>query len=255
MGAFVLPPDWMGDAGPLGAIIGLSLGGALMMLIGVSYGYLAHRFPVSGGAFAYTLVGFGRTHAFICAWFMNLGYVSIVALNASALALLARRVVPGLAEQVHLYTIAGWDVYLGEVLISILGLAVFAALNIRGTSMSGRTQFVACVIMIGAVLVLAVGVLLSPQGELSNVAPVWHPEVAPVAGILAIMAIAPWAYIGFDNVPPGRRGVRFSGSTVLAPDLLVLGRRDSHPLRHDPCHRQRTAVAGLCNLPGSLGHC
>lgn len=85
-GAFILPADWIGTAGPLGALLGLAIGGGLMIVVGVSYGFLARIFPVSGGAFAYTLVGFGRTHAFICAWFMTLGYVSIVALNASALA-------------------------------------------------------------------------------------------------------------------------------------------------------------------------
>ena len=66
-GAFILPADWMRDGGgPLAAMLGLAIGGALMIVIGVSYGYLARVFPVSGGAFAYTLVGFGRTHAFIC---------------------------------------------------------------------------------------------------------------------------------------------------------------------------------------------
>lgn len=227
-GAFVLPPDWMATAGPLGAILGLSIGGALMILIGVSYGYLAQSFPVSGGAFAYTLVGFGRTHAFICAWFMNLGYISIVALNASALALLAKRVVPQVAEQGYLYNIAGWDVYLGEVLIAISALVVFSILNIRGASMSGRAQFLFCIVMVAAVLVLLLGVLLSPSGTVDNVAPVWNPDVSPIAGTLAILAIAPWAYIGFDNIPqaaeefdfPARKSFRLIFWSLVGAILL-----------------------------------
>lgn len=200
-GAFVLPTDWMGKAGPLGALLGLAIGGGLMILIGVSYGFLARTFPVSGGAFAYTLVGFGRTHAFIAAWFMTLGYTSIVALNASALALLARRIIPQVAEQGYLYQVAGWDVYLGEVLIAIAALVIFAILNIRGASVSGRAQFIFCVIMVSAALIILLGVLISPQGQLSNMDPVFHPDINPIAGIMAIVAIAPWAYIGFDNIP------------------------------------------------------
>ena len=38
-GAFILPADWMGTAGPLGALLGLAIGGGLMIIVGVSYGF------------------------------------------------------------------------------------------------------------------------------------------------------------------------------------------------------------------------
>ena len=201
-GAFILPADWMRDGGgPLAAMLGLAIGGALMIVIGVSYGYLARVFPVSGGAFAYTLVGFGRTHAFICAWFMTLGYTSIVALNASALALLGKHTVPQIIELGHLYSVAGWDVYLGEIAVATLALVLFAVVNARGASLSGRTQFIFCLVMILAVVALVVGVLASPTGSFSNVTPLTDGTVNPLVGITVIVAIAPWAYIGFDNIP------------------------------------------------------
>lgn len=201
-GAFILPADWMRDGGgPLAAMLGLAIGGALMIVIGVSYGYLARVFPVSGGAFAYTLVGFGRTHAFICAWFMTLGYTSIVALNASALALLGKHTVPQIIELGYLYSVAGWDVYLGEIAVATLALVLFAVVNARGASLSGRTQFIFCLVMILAVVALVVGVLASPTGSFSNVTPLTDGTVNPLVGITVIVAIAPWAYIGFDNIP------------------------------------------------------
>ncbi|QZY53122.1 APC family permease [Leucobacter tenebrionis] len=214
-GAFILPADWMGTAGPLGALIGMTIGGALMIVVGVSYGFLARTFPVSGGAFAYTLVGFGRLHAYICAWFMTLGYVSIVALNASALAVLARQVVPQVAEMGYLYTVAGWDVYLGEVLISTAALIIFAALNVRGSGNSARLQFYMCVLMIAAVLAIVIGVLASPQGRVSNIDPLFNPETPALAGVLAIVAIAPWAFIGFDNIPQTAEEFSFSASKAF----------------------------------------
>ena len=41
-GAFVLPQDLLGQAGPLGASLGLVIGGGLMCVIAVSYGLGEH---------------------------------------------------------------------------------------------------------------------------------------------------------------------------------------------------------------------
>lgn len=209
-GAFVLPTDWIATAGPGGALLGFALGGALMIVIGVSYGFLVRTFPVSGGAFAYALVGFGRRHAFVCAWFLTLGYTSIVALNASALGVLARRVVPQVAEIGYLYQVAGWDVYLGEVFIAMAALAVFAVLNIRGANVSGRSQFIFCVIMVSAVALILAGVVVHPEGIISNAEPWFASDKTPIAAVLAITAIAPWAFIGFDNIPQAAEEFDFS---------------------------------------------
>src|SRR5699024_2848069 len=147
-GAFVQPTTWMSTAGPLGVIIGFSIGALLMMLIAVSYGYLIKSYPVSGGEFAYAFISLGRTHAFISGWFLTLGYICIVALNASAFALMVKFVFPALLENMHMYTIAGWDVYFTEVIIASVLLGVFGYFNVRGSSLSGRMQFVFCSIMV-----------------------------------------------------------------------------------------------------------
>src|SRR5699024_12480895 len=109
-GAFVQPTTWMDGVGPLGVIIGFSIGALLMMLIAVSYGFLIKSFPVSCGEFAYSYISLGRTHAFIAGWFLTLGYICIVALNASAFALMFKYVFPSIIEHFHLYSIAGWEV-------------------------------------------------------------------------------------------------------------------------------------------------
>lgn len=219
-GAFVLPTDWLGTAGPLGAIIGFLVGGLMMIVIAVSYGFLIRSFPVSGGEFAYAYVGFGRRHAFLCGWFLTLGYTCIVALNASALALLARYVLPQVAEQGPLYEVAGWQVYLGEVLIASAALVLFAFLNIRGATVSGRLQYIFCLIMVAGVAAILLGVLLHPEGQLSNAAPAFPVDVPPWTAVLAIVAIAPWAYVGFDNVPQAAEEFDFAPAKAFR--LIVL---------------------------------
>ncbi|HEY4552976.1 MAG TPA: APC family permease [Bacillaceae bacterium] len=209
-GCFVLPAEWIGTAGPLGAIIGLLIGALLMMVISVSYGYMIEKYPVSGGEFAYAYKGFGRNHAFICGWFLTLGYISIVALNASAFSLLFKFTVPSIVKVGYLYEVSGWDVYLGEIVIASLSLLVFAYFNIRGSQMSGRLQFIFCVILVAGVVLLAVSMALNPATEFSNLNPLFKPGIPAISGILAIVAIAPWAFVGFDNIPQAAEEFNFS---------------------------------------------
>ncbi|MFQ5578064.1 MAG: amino acid permease, partial [Anaerolineae bacterium] len=87
-GAFVLPGFWLAEAGPMGTALGILLGGLMMLVIARSFGFMVRRFPVAGGEFVFAYRGFGRTHAFVCGWFLAVGYLSIVPLNATALPIL-----------------------------------------------------------------------------------------------------------------------------------------------------------------------
>lgn len=221
-GAFVQPTTWMATAGPLGVIIGFCIGALLMMLIAVSYGFLIKSFPVSGGEFAYAFVSLGRTHAFICGWFLTLGYICIVALNASAFALMFKFVFPALIENMHLYQIAGWDVYLTEVIIASATLGIFGYFNIKGTGLSGRMQFIFCSIMIVSVVAITFLVGAQPGSGLSNVAPLFPAETSAFAAIISIVAIAPWAYVGFDNVPQAAEEFHFSSKKAFTLIILAI---------------------------------
>jgi amino acid permease len=64
-GCFILPGDWIPQAGPMGVALGFFFGGLMMIVIGRSYGFMVRNFPVAGGEFAYSYQGFGRNHA----WF------------------------------------------------------------------------------------------------------------------------------------------------------------------------------------------
>ncbi|WP_226580646.1 APC family permease [Halobacillus litoralis] len=208
-GAFVLPTDWIGQAGPIGVVIGLLLGAALMMIIGVSYGFLIEKFPVTGGEFAYAYIGFGRQFAFIAGWFLTLGYICIVALNASALALLAKFLFPDLVRTGNMYTVAGYDVSIIQIAIASLALVLFALLNIRGASFSGQTQFIFSLILIAGIALLGIGALFADGPSLTNITPAFTPDQTALASILTILAIAPFAYVGFDNIPQAAEEFEF----------------------------------------------
>jgi len=221
-GAFVQPINWMETAGPLGVIIGFSIGALLMMLIAVSYGFLIRSFPVSGGEFAYSYISLGRTHAFISGWFLTLGYICIVALNASAFALMFKYVFPSFIEHFHLYTIAGWEVYGMEIIIATLALAVFGFFNIKGTGLSGQMQFFFAIVMVVGVVALTFFVGFQPEAGLENVQPYFPTDKTAFAAIISIVAIAPWAYVGFDAVPQAAEEFDFPARKAFMLIILAL---------------------------------
>lgn len=220
-GAFILPFDWLQAGGLAGTALGFLIGGAMIALIAVNYGLIIRALPVTGGGLAFALSALGRTHGFIAGWCLMLGYAGIVALNASAVTLVFRVTVPDLVMRGKLYSVAGWDVYLVEVVIATLFLIGFAWLNSRGMKASGFFQYLAVVLLIAAVALIAAGCLLYLVFSGQPMAPAFPSEVSPWAAVAAVVAIAPWAYVGFDTVPQLAGEFNFSARKALS--LLMWG--------------------------------
>ncbi|MFD2759367.1 APC family permease [Gulosibacter faecalis] len=220
-GAFILPFDWMVSGGLGGTLAGFAIGGLMITVIALSYGAVVRALPVTGGGVAFALAALGRTHAFVAGWCLTLGYAGIVALNASATALVFRVTVPDLVMHVKLYTIAGWDVYLPEVLISTAILLIFAWINARGIELSGRFQFIAVVLMLVAVAFILAATVIKFVVDQPTLAPAIPEGVSPWVAIATIVAFVPWAYVGFDNVP--QLAGEFDFTPKKALQLLMWG--------------------------------
>ena len=222
-GAFVMPGNlFLPSAGPLGTAIGLGVGAIIMIIISLSYGYMIQRFPVAGGEFAYTYKSFGKHHAFICAWFLGLSYLSIVPLNATALALISRYLFPGILQHGYLYSIAGWDVYLGEIILASFALIVFGLMSIKGIKVLGTIQTILAFTLVSSILILVLFALLNPNVHYDNLNPLFSPSQIPIHGILSIIAIAPWAYVGFDAIPQAAEEFNFSHKKSLKLMILAI---------------------------------
>jgi amino acid transporter len=226
-GAFVMPGNLFLDAaGPLGTAIGMGIGALIMIIISLSYGYMIKRFPVAGGEFAFTFKSFGRIHAFICAWFLGLSYLSIVPLNATALGLIGRYMFPGLLQHTYLYTIAGWDVYLGEVVFASLALLIFAITSIRGIKVSGKLQSILALTLVFCIFAISIFALFNTNTNFENLKPYFSLKNTPIKGILMIIAIAPWAYVGFDAIPQAAEEFNFSPKKslgIMISSILIGG--------------------------------
>ena len=117
MGAFALPFDWIQQNGWIGTTVGFIIGGSMIAVIGLNYSVAVKCLPVSGGGVVHALAASGRIHCAIAGWSLALGYSSIVALNTSAVPLIFRPLNPTSNAGLPLYTVAGWQVYLSDVLL------------------------------------------------------------------------------------------------------------------------------------------
>lgn len=222
-GAFILPLDWLADGGTAGALIGFAIGAVLIGIIAISYGVVIRALPVTGGELAFVLEAFGRKHAYVVGWFLALAYMCIVALNATAVALVFRMLFPTIMEQVHLWSVAGWDIYLPEVLVALVSIVAAGTLNALGTALSGRFQFLACMVMIAAVVVILVTATIT---YLSDPTPLYRSFPAggnPLGAIAVMVAFAPWAFVGFDNVPQAAGEFDFHPKKALGLILAAIG--------------------------------
>lgn len=220
-GAFVMPGNtFLGKAGPLGTAIAMGIAALIMIIIAYNYNFMINKYPVAGGEFTYTQQAFGEKHAFVCSWFLGLSYLAIVPLNATALALIGRNLMNSVFQIGFHYNVAGYDIYLGEIILAVVALLFFAFLSIRGVKFTGGFQTGLVFALVGGVLIILVAALINPSAAFSNLSPGFYPGNTSVAGILTVVAVAPWAFVGFDTIPQAAEEFKFS--TRKTKTLMVL---------------------------------
>lgn len=210
-GAFLMPGNtFLPNAGPLGTAIAMGIAGVIMTVIAFNYNYMVQRYPVAGGEFTYTQHAFGRTNGFICAWFLGLSYLTIVPFNGTALGMVARSLLSNVFQFGFHYVIAGYDIYLGELLLAMGTLVLFAWVSIRGVKTSGVFQTILVISLIGGVAVVALAAIISDKASWANMRPAFHPVNSRLSGILAVLVIAPFSFVGFDTIPQAAEEFNFS---------------------------------------------
>jgi len=223
-GAFVMPGNtFLVKAGPLGTAIAMGLAAIVMIVIAFNYNFMINKYPVAGGEFTYTQQAFGQKHGFLCSWFLGLSYLAIVPLNATALALIGRNLLHNVFQFGFHYQVAGYDIFLGEIVLALAALGLFAFLCVRGVKFTGVFQTCLVFALVGGVLVVTGVALAKPQVSLCHISPGFNPSISPLAGILAVVAVAPWAFVGFDTIPQAAEEFKFPpAKTKLIMVLSIL---------------------------------
>lgn len=194
-GWIVLTGGWIEDAGAGGAILAFLIGGAIMALVGLVYGELASALPFAGGEHNYLMRGMGPRLALIGSWGIVGGYITVSMFQSVAVPRAATYLFPQL-QQVPMYEVAGEQVFLTWALIGAVTSIFLTWLNIRGMKNSSLFQNSVVMFLIIVALVMAVATVFG--GKVENVEPFF---TGGSVGIVAVLVVVPFLFIGFDVIP------------------------------------------------------
>ena len=207
-GSFVMPgTTFLPVAGPAGTALGLGIGGIVMMILAVNFHYLMNQFPDGGGTYTYTKYCFGYDQGFLSAWFLVLTYVAIIWANASALPLIARTLLGSTFQFGFDYVIAGFHVYMGEILLAVFSL-LLSALICTHRKQAEITQIVMAVLLFGGIVVCFFFAMRHQAGA-ESFTPPFMPGSGAFGETFTIFSLAPWAYVGFESISHSAGEARF----------------------------------------------
>ena len=246
-GSFINPgKKFLPNSGVYGTAIAMVLGALVMVIIAFSYAYMVPKFPKAGGEFTFTKHCFGKTAAYLCGWFLVAAYLTNVPMNSTAIGL----IVDGLDGSADIlkfgfhYQIAGFDVWMGEMILAMGILILFGLLNIWGVKKAGFIQTVLAALLAVCAFTLCIAGLVSAKATGIHMQPVWgFDKTAAMAAnatadnigtfahrgtggilsaILATFAIAPWAFVGFDTIPQAAEEFKFSHKKVMVIMVVAI---------------------------------
>ena len=208
--SLVLPwESFLPEAGPLGTVLGLCAGGLAMAVVAWNYHFMMVRHPGPGGVYAYAGAAFGADHGFLCAWFLGLTYVAIVWLDAMVTAYFVQH---AWGFDFHFglhHEIAGHEVCLVHVLLSLAMIAAAAAICCR-RRLAGAAQTLLALVFAACVAGIFAAALARHEGGRAALAPAFAPAGGdPAAQIVGIVLLSPWLFVGFESISNSSGEFRF----------------------------------------------
>ena len=177
---------YLAQAGPLGSTLGLIVGALIMIVISKNYAYMIFNYPSAGGAYTYSKEVFGYDRGFITAWFLALVYFAMLWANATSLPLFSNYFIGTFFKFGYLYTLFGYEVYLGEALLSICAIALISFLIIKNHKLAIKIMTGLAVIFVLGIVAVFISALLGHKGSM---APAYIPDSNALIQIIKITAI------------------------------------------------------------------
>lgn len=230
-GSFVFTgSSYLLKAGPAGSIIGMLIGASIMLIIGRNYHYLINRYPDAGGVYVYVTEIFGHDRAFLAAWFLFLTYIAVLWANATSLPLFARYFFGDLFRFGPNYTVAGYSVYFGEALLSISAIILMSLLCMYAGKLTQTIVIILAIVFTAGLTVCALIALFKRDPLTSSMEPLFIPDTSIGSQITGIACMAPWAYVGFENIShsaeefnfPHKKSFKIISWSVIITTLLYI---------------------------------
>jgi len=195
VGWLVVMDDWLMRGGPLGAILGFVIGGAVLLPIGYVYGRLVRDMPDAAGEIAYTAAVFPQTISYATGWMMLLAYFIVCPWEAVAIGRIAGYLFPAL-NSLELYRIAGKPVYLPHLVIGLALTIFLTVLNYRGIRLSATFQNWTTFGVI--TLVFSFVSAGTRHGSIENFQPLFSGPA--FLSVFLVLQIVPYFMTGFESI-------------------------------------------------------
>ena len=148
----------------------------------------------------------------------------MIPLNATAFPLVIKKIFGGILEFGYLYNVAGYNIYIGEILTSSIIIIAFAALNLNGIKKTSKVQNLIIFSLISMTFIVLVGMII--KGNRTDFINTYINKYSfDLSQIIKVFAITPFAFIGFDAIPQLSKELNFSKKKAsrVAVISLVMG--------------------------------
>ena len=206
--------NYLVNSGPSGSVLGLIIGAVIMIVIGRNYSYLIGLYPDAGGAYTFTKNAFGYDHGFLTGWFLFLIYIAIFWANATSLPLFARYFFGNIFRFGYMYSLFDYDVYLGELLLTIAAIVIFAILCINFKKLLTHAMIALGAVFTLGITVCFVAAISGHGGSYMSYEPVFAPGSSDIMQVVRIACISPWAFIGFESISHITEEITFDRSRI-----------------------------------------
>ena len=220
----VTSSSYLSEAGPMGSVIGMLIGFVMMLMVSSHYHYMGNRYPGAGGLYNYIKHIFGYDRAFLIAWFMFLIYISIFWANATSIPLFARYFLHGIFKEGYLYTIFGYDVYLGEALVTLVVMWLVGLLCMKSKKATARSMVAMVLLFTAGITTCFIAAMIGQKSTGMTMSPAFLPDKNVLSQVIHIAFVSPWAFIGFESVSHSAEEYKFKHSNmfrVLAISVTV----------------------------------
>ena len=217
-GSFVVTgSSFLSKAGPLGSIIGIVIGMLIMLVLAYNYHYMMNKYPDSnGGIYTFAKNTLGGDHAFLVSWFLIITYAAILWANVSSFSLFASCIFGNTFKFGFHYSIGGYVIWLGELLLSLFFLFLFAGICLLKRNVTTSIQGGLMLLFVALIIAGFIVAMVMHQGGIDT----FKPEFAPTGDsgftqVIGVVGMMPWAFIGFESISHSSKDFKFRHKNVF----------------------------------------
>lgn len=226
-GIFRVQGEMMKDVGSAGLVYLVWVVGGLLSFAGaITYAELGAIKPWAGGEYVYVRDAYGSLMGFLYAWtwFLIAKPASIATVTTGIVDVLST--FPALSFlgshifTLHLTSTNAFEVTYGT-LVAIGATIVISALNYIGVRKAGSFQLVLTVLKVGMIVAIMFVGFTASQGSWSNFHTTFLGAKGGMAGFMAALVAALWAYDGWNDLNMVSGEIKDPGRTI--PIALIAG--------------------------------